>query len=233
MLKEIQIIMEQDQKLNQMANNFLITITVIILSSCQKQNSEKKQNAFNLANKEENKTVFKTDYYADMGVKNIVKLMDSKSVKENITIVSEKEYFNDLLFLSNNNQSEYLIIGRSYGGMKNEFNTCDLVSIKEQSLSEIKEYHSRPVYSKNIKSGVESFKTDSEIQLGISEKRVLQIKGNKYKTDSLPNGGKIITYIIDNPNSKILLYNNMPVYVAEFYFKNEKLYRYKFGFPNP
>ena len=66
----------------------------------------------------------------------------------------------------------------------------------------------------------------------MSEEEVLKIKGNKFKKSSLSDKETVITYLIDDPNSKILSSTNMPVYVAEFYFKNDKLYRYWFGFPN-
>ena len=124
MLKEIQIIMEQDQKLNQMVNKFFSVMAILILLSCQNQKSEKKQNATNKANIEVNKTILIPEYNADMGVKDVVKLMNSESVNENIGNTSELEYYNDFLFLSNTNETECLVIGRSYGGEKNEFKSC-------------------------------------------------------------------------------------------------------------
>jgi hypothetical protein len=212
-----------------MANNLYTVLIINILLSCQNQKSMNKE----ITDLTEKKTDTIEDYNPDISIKYFITLMDSKRVDNKIKMASESEYFNDFIFLTNNNGSEYLVLGRSYGAEKETFQSCDLISIKEQKILDIKEYNSRPFKKKLMESGVQNFRTDSNIKLGMSKENVLKIKGNKFKTSLLPTGEKVITYIIDNPNSKILSSNNMPVYLAEFYFKNDKLYRYWFGFPNP
>lgn len=76
------------------------------------------------------------------------------------------------------------------------------------------------------------FVTESGIRLGMTMKEFRSIKG---EPDSLRNGETtILQYRIDDlKNSTFLERYNMPVYYADFEFKNGYLIEFKFGFEYP
>lgn len=76
------------------------------------------------------------------------------------------------------------------------------------------------------------FKTESGIKLGITMGELRSIKG---EPDSLTkNESTVFHYKIDNfENSKFLKRYNMPIYYADYEFKDGYLTEFKFGFEYP
>lgn len=95
-------------------------------------------------------------------------------------------------------------------------------------------------YSINMAVGVRkkpsinaAFASESKIQLGISKAEIIKIKGYNYK-EVVKNKIKFIRYRIDDfKNSSFLKRYNTPVYLAEYWLKNDKLIRFRFGFECP
>ena len=76
------------------------------------------------------------------------------------------------------------------------------------------------------------FMTESGIKLGITQQQLKAIKG-KGAVQKEKNGLTILRYRFDNKNDANLIKKyNMPIYEATYYFKNNKLVKFVFGFPN-
>jgi hypothetical protein len=73
-----------------------------------------------------------------------------------------------------------------------------------------------------------TFQTESDIRLGMTKQELLSIKGSRYREE-----GATLTYTIDDASFPFLSKFNMPIYVAEYSFKNGKLDKFKFGFEYP
>jgi len=75
----------------------------------------------------------------------------------------------------------------------------------------------------------EYFFTSDKIKLGITKNNLIAIKGNNYKIKK-KNYNEILEYRIEN--NKFISRYNMPIYIATYYFNNNKLIKFRFGFPN-
>ena len=91
------------------------------------------------------------------------------------------------------------------------------------------------------KSTYQHFFNESGILLGMSEENVKNIKGYVY-FDASFDKFKVLTYIIKEPPysvengifiSKFLEIYNMPNYNASYWFKNNKLVKFSYGFGYP
>lgn len=107
-----------------------------------------------------------------------------------------------------------------YGGARNEFSEFQ---IKQYSHSD----------SATVLKAT-SFKTNSDIKLGLSKANVISILGDCFKTISSNKTKEIIKYHIDDyEHSSFLQRYNYPSYYAEYEFQNDKLVRFRFGFEYP
>jgi hypothetical protein len=124
----------------------------------------------------------------------------------------ETDDFPDIYFLSSN-QKEYLKMVLYPGSSKNEFSKFE---IGYSSL-----------LSNNVitnKSSFENFYTESGIRLGITKEELIKIKGEHYQKDN-----EIIKYFLyDNE-----LGEDWACYTAFYYFKNNKLVKFSYGFEYP
>jgi len=77
-----------------------------------------------------------------------------------------------------------------------------------------------------------SLQTESGVKLGMRKKDLISIKGSSYK-EEMVDGQQRLSYEISKSTSSFLNRYNMPVYIAEYWFKEDKLYKYKFGFEYP
>ncbi len=85
------------------------------------------------------------------------------------------------------------------------------------------------------KSNLENFKTEKGICLGVSKEYVLSKLGKCYKKSQQGNS-EMISYRLESPKdskTKLLERHNMPIYFAVYYFKNNKLAAFDFGFEYP
>ncbi len=79
------------------------------------------------------------------------------------------------------------------------------------------------------------FKTEKGICLGVSKEYVLSKLGKCYKKSQQGNS-EMISYRLESPKdskTKLLERHNMPIYFAVYYFKNNKLAAFDFGFEYP
>ena len=95
-------------------------------------------------------------------------------------------------------------------------------------------YYSDNINPKNcFPIELDSLYTESKIALGLTKAEILKIKGNNYK-NSIKGISEMIIYSLDDFDREPFLKRyNMPVYVEEFYFKNDRLTRFRFGFEYP
>ncbi|MEI6695673.1 MAG: hypothetical protein WCO13_06370 [Bacteroidota bacterium] len=106
------------------------------------------------------------------------------------------------------------------GGSKNEFSEFQV------------SYYSKKDAAAVVKTAV--FKTEKGIELGLSIQKLIAVLGNCFKTVKTNKNTEIIKYQIDDyKHSDFLKRYNMPVYYAEYEFKNDKLIRFRFGFEYP
>lgn len=79
------------------------------------------------------------------------------------------------------------------------------------------------------------FRTNSGIELGMSEKDITTKIGDCYKAKKNTHGNKVVRYEITNNkhDEEFLTRYNMPEYYAEYEFKNDKLVKFRFGFEYP
>ena len=106
------------------------------------------------------------------------------------------------------------------GSVKNEF-------------SEFKINYSDNTNRNNIVTAEKEFKTESRIKLGITIGDLKSIKGEP-KNISSNNAKTTLHYRMDDfNNSNFLKKYNMPVYYADYKFRNGYLVEFRFGFEYP
>ena len=75
--------------------------------------------------------------------------------------------------------------------------------------------------------------TESNVRLGITISELEKIKGLEHIKTS-KNGLDIYSYaIVNNDKSDFLRKYNMPIYIADYYFENNRLVEFEFGFDYP
>lgn len=100
------------------------------------------------------------------------------------------------------------------------------------SLFEVGAVADAPSGIKYNTSLFDGFCTENNIGLGLSRKQVENKKGSNY-VESKDGDNVLLTYIISNEDSEILYKYNMPEYIAQYWFVNGKLVKYRFGFMYP
>jgi len=174
--------------------------------------------SFGLIGQQKNQVIY---FNPDTSINNKIKLLDKESILNAIgdqsgkLIIDEKE---SRIQLMNKTGNQYLILYHLGGGNANSFNEFEVG---------------------NLKAGNESFKkmdfeyffSNNNIKLGITKKCLIFIHGTRYKK-KITMGNEILEYRIMGVNNKFLLRYNMPIYVATYYFKDDKLIRFRFGLPN-
>lgn len=204
------------KKLGQMANKIIIFCLIGLLFSC-KESSKKEINSDRVVKKGVKVQKEENSFKPDMTINNQITLMKPCDFLENTM------RYNDRVFLKNKSNTQYLILGINYGEKKNQFKEAEITNdlnfeqyfIQNDSLD---------FYTLDT----EIFKTDSSIQLGMNKQDIINIKGLNFR--EIEDG---ISYILEYPNSKILKEYNMPIYYARFYFKENVLVKYSFGFETP
>jgi hypothetical protein len=83
---------------------------------------------------------------------------------------------------------------------------------------------------------IRSFKTEKNIELGLAKNELIQRLGKCYSIGDSSKNFIEIQYRLESPQdskTKLLERQNMPIYYADYKFKNERLIDYEFGFEYP
>ncbi|MET0638219.1 MAG: hypothetical protein ABWZ25_19470 [Chitinophagaceae bacterium] len=125
---------------------------------------------------------------------------------------------------SNTGNDEYLLAYQYEGNAQSSFSCFEIGYIKDlKGIDESKVNH----------SGEKSFRTESNLQLGLSLADIVKIKGNGFKKKRV-NGETILNYRIDDfATSTFLKKYNMPGYFIELVSKEDKVVKIVFGFDYP
>jgi len=160
-------------------------------------------------------------FFPDTAINKTLKLLDAKSILNNIGNQSGK-LINDekasRIQLKNSGNSEYLILYHLNGSNANSFNQFEVGMLDEKTDS-------------FKASNFISFYTQENLTLGINSEALIKIKGRNF-SKYYKDGFAIFKYPIQHKNDNFLKRYNMPIYVAEYYFRNDKLYKFIIGFPN-
>jgi len=159
----------------------------------------------------------------DTTVNNILKLLDPASIRQSIgdqrknLIEDEKA---TRIQLANKSNSEYIILYHLDGSNGNSFNEFEIGTLKAKN--------------KAFKtSQFATFSTESGVHLGMTPDSLVALKGNKYKR-AVGKGTVILSYRLTDKHavSGILTRYNMPIYEAEYVFRNNRLIKFTYGFPD-
>jgi hypothetical protein len=156
----------------------------------------------------------------DTAVNKLV-LLNSVSIEQNIGDQTgkliEDENATRIQF-ANLGQSEFLTLYHLNGANVNTFNEFEVRKATEieKSVPSIRD---------------KTFVTESGIKLGMTQQQLIALKG-RGAMNKLKNGVMSIQYKITDKTSDLLKRYNMPIYHATYYFKNNKLIKFTFGFPN-
>lgn len=103
------------------------------------------------------------------------------------------------------------------------------------SISQFEVGYVSSIPNRNMKRTVEmlSFITENKIQLGMTKEEIIEIKGKGF-IELKEGKAQIIRYVLKSfDKSSFLKRYNMPVYLEEFWIKDNKLIKYHFGFEYP
>jgi hypothetical protein len=156
----------------------------------------------------------------DISINNVLFLLDRKSIVNTIGDLSEKIIEDEnpaRVLLKNRNGYQYLIMYQCYGCNSNSFNEFEIGYMKAGN--------------KSFKKTKFEYFFSGSIKLGITKQRLISIKGMGYKKTN-KNETEILEYRIEGEGNQFLLSYNAPIYVATYYFKNNKLIKFRFGLPD-
>jgi len=159
----------------------------------------------------------------DTTINGVVLLRNSASIERNFGDLMKKiDLKKDIPDVRIKNQSgtQYLRLAFYPGDNKNVFS---LFEVSNNSLG-----------SQNaLSSSILNFDTESGIKLGLSKTEVINKKGNNYQESKKGDLIKLRYEIDEKKDKKFLDKYNMPLYVAEYFFKNDVLETFSFGFEYP
>lgn len=166
-------------------------------------------------------------YIPDTSV-NTISLMYGKSFEKKLSEYKLPDYYEadhpPKLELINDDKTQKFTVFHCYGGGKNDI--CTFTSEYRRKSDSL------PFYG--VKMTDKNFRTDRGIQLGITlETFKTKIGTTNYKSQTKKGVTKITIDLNDFKNDKFLQAYNMPIYLAEYYFKNGRLIIFEFGFPTP
>jgi hypothetical protein len=155
----------------------------------------------------------------DTSINKVFFLLDEISIIKNIgdqrgkLIEDEKP---SRVQLKNKTGTQYLILYHLNGANANSFNMFEVGYILRKNETFL---DTKFIY----------FFSQNGIKLGISKNELVKIKGSNY-TRKYQNDFEIIKYKIEN--NQFLQRYNMPIYISEYHFKDDKLVKFIFGLPN-
>lgn len=217
------------KRLFPMGNSLFLILLLFINVSCNtKQVTENENVKVDLESKSDESNIINLDQEAidfepDTLVKGFMALND-KSFLENIKLELSLENRVDFLrespvfIFSDKNDKEYLLAYQYEGATEYEF-SCFEIGYKNDLEKN----------DKIIQVDCGKFILGSGLELGISLKDLIKIKGDSYIADE----DKIIYKIDDYLSSKFLKKYNMPSYFLECTLKDDKIVKIRFGFDYP
>jgi len=159
----------------------------------------------------------------DTTVNNTLKLLDPASIRQSIGD-QRKNLIEDeratRIQLTNKTHTEYVILYHLDGSNGNSFNEFELGTLK--------------VKTRGFKTTeFASFSTESGVHVGMSLDSLVAIKGKKFKRTAA-KGNVSLNYRLTDKHmaGNLLTRYNMPVYKAEYVFRDNKLIKFTFGFPD-
>lgn len=161
---------------------------------------------------------------ADISVSGILLANPESTQKILRDYPNPKESSNDfpVLHVCNMDNTEILTLVSHPGDIRGSFNEFRVKNISKLSIDCIKPLNP-----------ISNFVTGKGIHLGISQQELISILGPNFTKNK---EGNIVTinYKIDDFNrSSFLKKYNLPVYFGNYYFINDKLVRFEFGFEYP
>ncbi|MEO6903376.1 MAG: hypothetical protein ABI315_09495 [Bacteroidia bacterium] len=196
---------------------------VIFFTSCHERPTESRDK--NIVQIKDS-TLQKDSLKPDISINKQLFLQNPESVEkvfiDIMPLLNKEAEFPDL-YMFNNNKKEYLRMVLFPGSSKNSI-----------SQFEVGYYSDLPANTKTTSSKLDSFYTESQIKLGIAKEHLIMEKGKNFKEENAKDNQSIIRYTLSDFNkSDFLKRYNMPVYFAEYWFKSNKLIKYRFGFEYP
>jgi hypothetical protein len=166
----------------------------------------------------------RTTWVPDTSINVSLKLLDPASVREKLGDQHGKlteDEGPDRIQLANRNRTEYLILYHSYGSNANAFSEFEIGILPGGSGS-------------FRTTSFSTFKTRRSIRLGMKLDSLFDIRG-KEDTIYIHSGYTVLHYETTDLHfgNGILGRYNMPSYEESYYFKEGRLVKYLFGFPNP
>lgn len=225
--------MEETVKSKPMSTNnqisILITLCIMSFFSCEihKKNNVVQSIEYKIENNKIEDRVSVTGFIPDTSVNDVMFLEQYfvpqiYGVDSFIKIEGVRE--NYVVAFCNNKKDKYLLTYFYEGGAENTFSAFEIGYIKD----DIAILQQQPYHTNNI-----DFLTESVIHLGLTLDEVINIKGtpqNRY----IEQGFTIMSYYIsDNEKSDFLNRYKMPSYLYRFWFKDNKLVKFLFGFNYP
>jgi hypothetical protein len=221
-------------------NTILILIFTLFVNGCNCQsnsNDEIKEENSLMSDNTKQQVPFKkgdSKFIPDTTVNKLLLLSNDSSILVNIgntdnLLLLANEYEPPHIYFINKLKNQFLKMDIQQGSFKNCFGRF---SIGYLSL-----------LPKNIDVNLcnfESFFSESGIKLGMTIMDVIQIKGDFFSSVSLNEKYRLIFYSISeyidfdwNFTSMFLERYNMPAYIACYWFENNKLIKFEYGFEYP
>lgn len=206
-------------------NNLILILIYLLSCSCHNKTNDNKTELGSDTEKYEHDN-YSPDgiaYIPDSSIIGICLLSDSLisailGDDYKMSLSSNTDIPNLIVFNSKSNQ--LLSLYQHPGGLMGEF--------AEFEVTGFNDYGKRPVIEKSDKE----FITESGIKLNMTIGELKAIKGEPDTT--IVNETSILKYSLDDINeSDFLKRYNMPIYYADYEFKNGYLMRFKFGFEYP
>jgi hypothetical protein len=214
----------------------ILFVSLIICSDCSSSGTAKTNEDFSndILNKIKQWNYMSNDtvFVPDTTINNLLFLNNDMSIINNIgdtkdLMVNEKDYFPYVYFV-NKNGNQYIKMTIFAGGSLNSFDIFEIGYVTPFLKNEILN-----------KSHFENFSSESGIHLGMNELELKRIKGNNF-TKTQSNGMNVLNYQIsegenfdgENFTSKFLERNGIG-YTAFYFFKNDKLVKFSYGFEYP
>lgn len=156
----------------------------------------------------------------DTSINGKIFLLNTKSIKREMgdimSSLNQKEDLPDIYF-SSKNKKQYLRLIFHPGSYKNSFSMFEIgYFLPKMKIKNTLNYN--------------NFYTERNIKLGMTKAKFLLIMGKKVKKN---NSNNSYLFRLDDPNNAFLEMYGLPIYEAKYYFKNNILVKFYFGFEYP
>ncbi|MDR0828750.1 MAG: hypothetical protein LBN95_01370 [Prevotellaceae bacterium] len=160
----------------------------------------------------------------DTTVNNVILLENDVSISKTFGDLMKSLTGSELpsVYFSNTLKTQYLKLTFFNGNKRNCFSRFEIGYIA--NLQNVRVENS---------SNFDKFYSENGIVLGMQKSELLEKKGENYVKTS-QNGIILLTYSIDDfDKSQFLKRYNMPLYTAEYWFKDNVLIKFAYGFEYP